>query len=87
MSVTRILAFEIVAYAGIEDAKQPMPVSTFEQRTMWATQKGRLVCDSNLLTKGIRIMVIMDALRLLVHTLAVLMINTHREAKESNPNA
>ena len=39
-----------------------MPVSTFEQRTMWATQKGRLVWDSNLLTKGMRIMVMIDAL-------------------------
>jgi heme A synthase len=32
-------------------------------------------------------MVIMDALRLLVHTLAILMTWTYREAKESNPNA
>jgi len=32
-------------------------------------------------------MVIMEALSLLVHTLATLMIYTHREAKESNPNA
>ena len=77
----------IVAYAGIEDAKQPMPVSTFEQRTIWATQYGRLVCDSNLFTKGIRIMVMIDALTLLVLALITMLIFTYREAKESNPNA
>jgi len=49
-----------------------MPVSTFEQRTMWATQKGRLVWDSNLLTKGMRIIVMIDALVLSVIVRAAL---------------